>query len=98
MPFVEIKQPTNFVRIKKDGIITISLSLVEKYFKSKKVKVFHDADNKKIGLQPADDGYLIFGKHCARIRCCMISRIVVGEFYPQWSDKHKMLIITYRKL
>jgi len=99
MPFIEIKPPTNFIRIKKNGTLTISIPLYEKYFKGKKVKIFHDTDNKRIGFQPMNDGYLIFGlsNHCARIHCAFISRIVTGEFYPKWSKKHKMLIITYCK-
>lgn len=96
MPFVEIKPPTDFIRIKDGGCVTISISLYRKYFEGKHIKVFHDEEAKKIGLKPDDDGYKISErKDHKRIKCISISRVVVGEFYPKWSSKHKMLVFSY---
>lgn len=96
MPFREIKPSSNFIRIKKDGSTTVSVALVNKYFKNKKIRVFHDKESKKIGLQPSDEGYKIGNAGGSRrFYCSKLSKTVVGEFYPLWSEKHKMLIFEY---
>lgn len=97
MVLEEIKKPsTNFIRIKKYGETTISTSLVRRYFLGKKVRVFHDGEKKMIGLQPSDEGYKIYlaGKSL-RFACRMLPRIILGEFYPTWSDSEKMLVFSY---
>lgn len=97
MPFLEIKQPKDFVRIKPDGTVTISVSLVRRIPKNlTKIKIFHDVESKKIGLQPAEEGYKIGeSSRCYRIKCVPLSRIATGEFYPKWSKEHKMLVFSY---
>jgi len=96
MPFKEIKQPTNFIRIKSFGQTTVSISLYNKHFKDKNVKIFHDKGKKIIGLQPSNKGYKIFGTvSLKRFACHALSRITTGEFYPEWSEKDKMLVFTY---
>jgi len=97
MPFQEVKRPTSFIRIKTEGKVTVSSSLIPKFFKNKThVKIFHDKETQQIGIQPSNDGYKI--SHiggCFSIKCSMLSRIIQGEFYPIWSKKHNMLVFSY---
>jgi len=96
MPFIEISPPKDFIRIKKKGRITISVTLVDKHFKGKKVRVFHDYEAKKVGLKPDNEGYKISNTNNSyRIHCASLSRVTIGEFHPKWSVKHQMLIIDY---
>lgn len=97
MPFKEIKQPKDFIRIKSYGEVTISISLSDKYFKGKKVRIFYDEEEKKIGLQPDNEGYKIYGmeNRSRRFACHPLSKIITGEFYPKWSKKLKMLVFSY---
>lgn len=97
MPFVEIikRQVKECVRIYSYGQVGISSALYRKYFKGKKVQIFHDNENKKIGLKPSDNGYKFWGKRSHMIACASLSNIVTGEFYPEWSEKHGMLVISY---
>jgi len=92
MPFLEVKQPKDFVRIKPNGSVTICVTLYRKYFKDKKVKVFHDEEEHLIGLKPSKNGYKCIEY---RIKCVPLSRIATGEFYPKWSKEHKMLVFSY---
>jgi len=108
MPFVEIKHKKDFVRIKPDGRITISASLVKTFFKDFTdgfgevrvlIKIYHDVESKKIGLKPVSitsTGYKLMTKHRVyQLKCIYLSRIVTGEFYPKWSKEHGMLIFSY---
>jgi hypothetical protein len=97
MPFEEVKQPTGFIRIKAEGKITLSSSLIPKFFGSKiHVKIFHDLEKKLMGFQPSDTGYKIMRKdRCCSITCHSLSRVIQGEFYPKWSKKHRMLVFSY---
>lgn len=95
MPFKEIKQPSGFIRIKSDGKVIISMSLLH-FFKNKThVKIFHDEDKKLIGLQPNDEGYKLQLVRYCRITCHPLSRITQGEFYPKWNQTLKMLVFSY---
>ena len=96
MPFVEVKRPSSFVSILKSGHVTISVDLYRKFFVDKKVKVFHDVEEMKIGLEPSEEGYKITtscGLH--RFRCMELSNITVGRFNAVWSEKHKKIVIAY---
>lgn len=98
MPFREIKQSNDFIRIKPNGTIIISSSLIPKFFKESHVKIFHDEISHQIGLQPSINGYKVTNNYGSyRVKCAMLSRITQGEFYPIWSDKHKMLVFSYEK-
>ncbi len=67
-----------------------------KYFKDKKIRIFHDKETRKVGLKPDIEGYKIYeGNHSRRISCHPLARIVIGEYYPKWSKEHKMLIFSY---
>lgn len=90
MPFKEIKQPSGFIRIKINGAVTISATLLSLF--PNKVKVFHDFEKRKIGLKPDIDGYKIY---LGRIKCAELPKITTGEFYPKWSENRKMLIFSY---
>jgi len=101
MPFIEIKkQIKDFIRIKSSGSITISSSLIN-LFRDRdgtliSVKIFHDGETKKIGFKPDKEGYKINSNNNRfRIKCSPISKIVTGEFFPKWSEKHKMLVFSY---
>jgi hypothetical protein len=95
MPFREIKQPTGFIRIKSDGKIVISISLIRSFFNGKNnVKFFYDKEKHLIGIMPSDDGYKIY-KERGNVKCRPISRIIQGEFYPKWNKKLKMLVFSY---
>jgi len=63
-----------------------------KYFKDKKIRIFHDKETRKVGLKPDIEGYKI---HEGGISCRPLARIVIGEYYPKWSKEHKMLIFSY---
>jgi len=104
LPFKELKgQPKEFIRVKKDGRVIISLALYRKHFKpseeghffKSRVQVFIDEENKLIGFKPSEEGYKIMVKDRAFIKCSLLSHIVTGEFIPKWSDEHKMLIFNY---
>lgn len=96
MPFREIKPPKDFVRIKKDGSTTISVTLVNEHFVDKRVRVFHDLEAKKIGLQPSSEGYKITkAGGSRRIWCRALATITTGEFYPEWNATTKMLVFSY---
>lgn len=77
--------------------MVISSFYIEKYFKEKKVKVFHDEENKEIGLQPSNEGYSIQSRSANYIYCRPLARIVIGKFYPSWSEEHQMLVFSYGK-
>lgn len=97
MPFREVKQPTDFIRVKTEGKVTVSSSLIPKFFNGKNhVKIFHDKEKKLIGFQPSDTGYKVMDNNRRySITCHFLSRIVQGEFYPSWSKKHDMLVFSY---
>lgn len=96
MPFIELKSPSDFIRIKPSGTITVSVTLYRKFFNGKKVRIFHDQENNKIGLQPSNEGYKInTQRRGSRFFCNRLSKITTGEFYPKWSEKHKMLVFSY---
>jgi hypothetical protein len=97
MPLREIKQSTGFIRIKTEGKVTVSSSLIPKFFNGKRfVKIFHDEEKKLIGFEPSDTGYkLMFYNRHYSLTCHFLSRIVQGEFYPSWSKKHNMLVFSY---
>lgn len=106
MPFIEIKQPKDFVRIKSNGKVTISVSLIRAFFKDFTdgfgdvrvfIKIYHDKEAKKIGLKPnPSNGYkLMTSVGMYRLKCMPLARIVTGEFYPEWSKEHKMLVFSY---
>lgn len=99
MPFREVKRPSGFIRIKTCGKVTISSSLISKFFGDKThVKIFHDDEKKLIGFQPSDSGYKVMNAfQVFRIKCSFLPRITQGEFYPIWSKKHKMLVLSYGK-
>ena len=98
MPFIELKQPSDFIRIKSDGTIRISKSLLRHFKKFRCVKVFHDNEKKLVGLQPNNKGYkLTLSNGTYGIKCTPLSKIIQGEFYPQWSDEHQMLIFSYNR-
>lgn len=97
MPFREIKQPSDFIRIKSNGTITISSSLIPKFFKESHIKIFHDETIHKIGFQPSiDSGYKITENDGGyRIKCAILGKITQGEFYPVWNKKLKMMVFSY---
>ena len=104
MPFLELKQPKDFIRVKKYGSATICHTLYDKYFKckglvDKRVRIFIDGENKKIGFQPSNEGYKLSVNKSGniRFRCTPLSKIITGEFYPVWSDEHKMLVADYNE-
>jgi len=99
MPFKEIKcKPDPFVRIYKNGRVVICASLVREYFQGKKVKVFIDEENKKVGLKPDSEGYkLTCFSGGFSIRCYPLAKVINGVFHPEWSEKYKMLIFSYLK-
>jgi len=97
MPFIEIVPKPEFVKISKNGRALITAGLIKRYFNlTKRVKVFHDEENKKIGLKCADVGYKlsVVGSSYG-IQCTKLGRITQGKFNPEWSKKHEMLIISY---
>jgi len=72
------------------------VTLVDRYFKDKKVRIFHDNNSKEIGLKPDVEGYKITNSnHSLRLKCASLARVTTGEFHPKWSDKHQMLIFSY---
>lgn len=103
MPFREIKPPKDFIRIYPYGI-TISTSL-EKYLLKEgkicsRIKIFIDEKNHLVGFQPTneDEGYkLSRNQRRLSIKCSELQRKLNGEFYPFWSQKHNMLIFSYKK-
>jgi len=101
MSFIEIeneadKQSKGFVRIKSRGTTTISTILYKKHFKDKKIRLYHDAENKKIGLKPDNKGFsIIRSQGVCYFNCAELTRILIGEFYPKWNEQHQMLIFDY---
>jgi len=103
LPFREIKPPKDFIRIHDYGI-TISTSLKKYLYKEGKIcsriKIFIDEENHLVGFQPTnkDEGYkLSRSERHLSIKCAELQRKLNGEFYPFWSQKHGMLIFSYKK-
>lgn len=101
MPFVEqINKSSSggsWISIRAYGATTISKELYDKYFKEKKVRIFFDEENKIVGLKPDTDGYSIFMHYAVwEFKCSKFLRYLAQmKYYPTWSDKHQMLIISY---
>ena len=103
MVFKEIEVKPEAVRFNgKNGNITIAVSLIRKHWNSggfTHVQVFHDEENKKVGLKPSKSkGYKLFlAGQSWRICVRPLTKIVDGKFKPEWNEKRGMLIIDYGK-
>jgi len=91
MPFVEIPvKRKKWVRISSKGI-TISKDLRDKYLNKKaKVRIFYDEENKLLGLESSDDGYLL--DSVGRLFCKRL-KTDYGIFKADWNEKHQMIIV-----
>jgi hypothetical protein len=101
--FKEIEVSPKEVRFKGyNGNITITIPLIRKHWNSggfTHVQIFHDEENKKVGLKPSKDkGYKLFISGKAwRVCSRPITKVVVGVFKPIWNEQLGMLIINYGK-
>lgn len=98
MPFVEIENPheEKWIYIYSSGTVRISIKAYRDHFVGKRIRFFHDEENKKLGLQPADKGYKICNANQSHeVKCAAVSRLLVGKYPAEWSEKHKMLVISY---
>jgi hypothetical protein len=103
MPFEEVKVNHGFIRIKKNGNVTISSSLISYFTKPDntlfKIRVFNDKENGLVGLRPDNEGYTItVNNNNRRFKSSLLARIIIGEFYPKWDSDEKMLIFNYRNV
>jgi hypothetical protein len=97
VPFVEIKKSSPHIKISNNGRVWISKSLYDKYFSGEqRIKIFHDEAEKKIGLQPSSEGYKLNIGSTPLFWCMPLAKIITGTFEPEWSEKHKMLIFSYK--
>jgi len=96
MPFVEIPvKREKWVKITKKSI-TISKDLRDKYLNKKaKVRIFYDEENKLLGLESSDDGYLL--DSVGRLFCKRL-KTGYGTFKADWNEKHEMIVINLKTL
>ncbi len=102
MVFKEIEAKPEFIHFGVDGNITVSVTLIRKYWNNSgftHIQLFHDGENKKVGFKPSKDkGYKLFlSGNAWRICCRPLTKIVKGIFKAEWNEKHGMLIIEYGK-
>lgn len=103
MVFKEIVIAPEIVRFNgSNGNITIAIKLIRKHWNSggfTYVQIFHDDENKKVGLKPSKDkGYKLYLSGSAwRICSHPLTKIVNGTFTPTWNEQHGMLIVDYGK-
>lgn len=58
--------------------------------------MFYDEEKKLIALKPDTEGYKINTDHNHfHIKCMPLAKIIIGEFYPEWNKKEKMLVFGY---
>ena len=90
-----------FIRFGRCGNITISVSLIKKFWKSlyTHVQIFHDEENRKIGFKPSKDkGYKLFVSGGGwRITSRAFVKKMGPQIFnkPEWNEKHGMLIVQY---
>jgi hypothetical protein len=100
MPFEEIKQLKDFIRVHNDSEITISKSLTAYFIRNDalmRVKVFIDEDNKLVGLMPSEEGYKLSNNGGGYSICCKVlaEKLPTKEFFPKWDKKQHMLVFSY---
>ena len=91
MSHLETKSfPGSWIKIQKEGI-TMSSNFHHFFLPPLKVKIFYDAENQLLGLEPSEEGYNYSTRNGIRSRV-IPADIPRKRFKAEWSEKHQMLI------